>query len=177
MDERSHPAERREVVTAVFAATGKKIDEDDPIVVAALFQAYTMREVSRQAAEEIRQAGKDVAVAAAEARRAAEEAALVAHRIEANDKRRLASLNDVVKKGLRAAGRRPEPPSTPPHGWRAAVYGVVFGVFMAIGGISVACGFSFEWVADARLGAELRRVFPKLDPAIREQLIRQIEGR
>lgn len=48
-----HSAERRSVVTAVFAATGKKVDEDDPIIVAALFHAHTMREASLQATGQI----------------------------------------------------------------------------------------------------------------------------
>ena len=43
-------AERRAIATAVFAVTGKKVDEDDPIIIAALFQAHTMREASREAA-------------------------------------------------------------------------------------------------------------------------------
>lgn len=46
------------------------MDEDDPIIVAALFQAHTMREAVGAAAVQIAEAGQVVKVAADEAHRA-----------------------------------------------------------------------------------------------------------
>jgi hypothetical protein len=172
-----HAAERQAVVTAVFAVTGKKVDEDDPIVVAALFQAYTMREATREAVEQIADVGQAVKIAVDDARKAADEASAISRRAAFDEKARADALEARVRKAVLEAGRVHLSQDGPPTGWRGVIAGLVIGVFFAGGVMSVACNFSFSWVSDARLGAEFRKVIPSLEPSLRNKLMKHLEKR
>jgi hypothetical protein len=172
-----HSAERRAVVTAVFAATGKKVDEDDPIIVAALFHASTMRDASRAAAGQIAEAGQAVKLAADDARKVAVETGSLLRQAAADEKRRADALEARITKAIREAGRTQSSDGGPPRGWRGVIAGLAVGFVMAGGIISVACGFSFSWVTDARIGAEFRRVVPTMDPTLRDKLMEHLEKR
>lgn len=172
-----HNAQRRKVVTAVFAATGKKVDEDDPIIVAALFQAFTIREATRDAVDEIASAGQAVQVAADNARKAAVEVGAIARRAAADEKGRADALAVLVKKAVREARHMHSDQAGPPTGWRGVLAGAAFGFLLAGGAVSVACNFSFSWISDARLGKEFRRVIPSLEPSLRDKLMDHLEKR
>jgi hypothetical protein len=173
----NHAAERQAIVTAVFAVTGKQVDEDDPIVVAALFQAYTMREATREAVEHIAHVGQAVKVAVDDARKAADEASVISRRTAFDEKARADALEARVRKAVLEAGRVQLRQDSPPTGWHGVVAGLVVGVFFASGAVAVACNFSFSWVSDARLGAEFRRVIPSLEPSLRNKLMKHLEKR
>lgn len=172
-----HSAERRSVVTAVFAATGKKVDEDDPIIVAALFHAHTIREASLQAAGHIADVGRTVTQAVEEARSVALEAGAMIRQVTADEKKRAAVLDARITKALRESGRVGSSENSPPAGWRGVMAGMAMGILLFGGAISVACGFSFSWVSDASLGAEFRRSVPTMDPSLRDKLIAHLEKR
>jgi hypothetical protein len=172
-----HSAERRSVVTAVFAATGKKVDEDDPIIVAALFHAYTMREASREAAGRIADVGHTVQQAVDEARKAALEARAIVRQVAAEEKKRAGALDARVTKALREAGRVHSSEDGPPTGWRGVMAGMAMGLLLFGGLLSVVCGFSFSWISDSRIGAEFRRAVPTMDPSLRDKLIADMEKR
>jgi hypothetical protein len=164
-------AERRAVATAVFAVTGKKVDEDDPIIIAALFQAHTMREVSREAASMITDAGMSVKVAVADARSVAAEASAIV-KLAAADRKALAdAISAEVKKAIRDAGGVQSTQESIRPDWRQLFAAMVFGAFFTGGAISVACNFSFSWIADARLGSQMRLAFPHFDPVVQDKII------
>jgi len=168
-------AERRAVTTAVFAATGKKVDEDDPIVVAALFQAYSVREAGRESAAQITKAGQALVDAVNDARKAAAEAGAMARQAAAERKACADALETRVRKALKDAERLQSTHEGPPQGWRGVFAGVAFGLLLAGGVMTVACNFSFAWIQDARIGAEFKRVLPKLDPSLRDKLMDYFE--
>jgi len=168
-------AERRAVATAVFAATGKKVDEDDPIIVAALFQAYSVREAGRESAAQITEAGKALVDAVSDAREAAAEAGAIARQAAAERKATADALEARVRKALKDAGRVQSTHEAPPEGWRGVFAGVAFGLLLAGGLIVIACNFSFAWIQDARIGAEFKRVLPKLEPSLRDELMEYFE--
>jgi len=174
--------ERRRVTAEVFEATGKKCAEDDPIIIAALFQAHSVRAASREAVEQITRATEVVLAAADDARKAVVRAEAVA-RHAADDRKAFAqtagaaqkaladAIDARVKKAVREAGRFQSTQAGPPGGWRGVVGGVALGIFITIGTMLVACDFSLTWFSDARFGAEWKRVLPSLDPALRDKMI------
>lgn len=170
-----HTAERRAVVTAVFAATGKKVDEDDPIIVAALFQAYTMREATRHATGQIAEVGGTVKLAVDDLRRAALDAGAVTRKAASDEKKRADALEARVIKALRESGRTQARAALVPAGWHGVAAGLAAGVLIAGCAVTVACGFSLSWFSDARLGAEFRRSVPVMDPSLREKLLDHLE--
>ena len=89
------------MVTAIFAATGKKVDEDDPIIVGALFQAYIMREASREVADQIAQVALAVTSAVEEARMAVVDAATMLHQAAIAEKVRGDALEARVRRAVR----------------------------------------------------------------------------
>lgn len=187
--------ERRRITAEVFAATGKKCAEDDPIIVAALFQAETIRAASREGAEQIVQAAQSVQAATDDTRKAAVNAEVSVQRAVANaatiaqlaaaDRQAFAqaaatthkaladSIEARVKKAIREAGRVHSTQGGPPQGWAGVFAGVALGIFIAAGAMLAACNFRLSWFADARLGAELNRVLPSIDPDVRDKFIEQ----
>lgn len=168
-------AERRAVATAVFAMTGKKVDEDDPIIIAALFQAYTMREASREAASMIVDAGAAVKAAVADARSVAAEASAIANQACAGHKALADAIGAQVKKAIREAGGAPSPREGLRPDWRRLLAAMVFGALFTGGAMAVACNFSFSWIADARLGSQMRKAFPHFDPVVQDKIIYYFE--
>ncbi|MBD8531683.1 MULTISPECIES: hypothetical protein [unclassified Massilia] len=175
--EMNHTAEQQAVMTAVFAVTGKKVDEDDPIIVAALFQAYTMREATREVTGQIAEASQALKVAVDEARKLGIEACAITRRAASDEKVRAEALEARIKKALRGAGPVLSCEVGPPAGWRGVIAGLALGVLITGGVMSVACNFSFTWISDARLGAEFRAIVPSLEPTFRDKLIEHLERR
>ncbi len=58
---------------------------------------------------------------------------------------------------------------------RGVFAGVAFGLLLTGGVIAIACNFSFAWIQDARIGAEFKRVLPKLDPSLRDKVMEYFE--
>jgi hypothetical protein len=168
-------AERRAIAAAVFAVTGKKVDEDDPIIIAALFQAHTMREASREAASLITDAGAAVKVAVADARSVAAEASAMVKQASADRKALADSIAVQVKKAIRDAGGIQSAQESVSSGWRQLLAAMVFGALFTGGVISIACNFSFSWVADARLGSQMKRAFPHFDPVVQDKIIQYFD--
>jgi len=168
-------AERRAVATAVFAMTGKKVDEDDPIIIAALFQAYTMREASREAASMIVDAGTAVKLAVADARSVAAEAGAIAKQAVADRKALADAISVQVKKAIREAGGVQSTQEGIRPDWRRLLAAMIFGFLFAGLGMAVACNFSFSWIADARLGSQMRRAFPHFDPVVQDKIIHYLK--
>lgn len=185
--------ERRRLTAEVFAVTGKKCAEDDPIIVAALFQAHSVREAGRDAVDQIAQAVQAVLTSAADvntaavraetvakhaaderkafAQAAADERKAFAQTASAAQKALADSIDTQVKKAVRDASRAQSTQEGPPQGWRGVVAGVVLGVFISFGTMLVACNFRLSWFSDARFGAEWAQTLPSLDPALRDKMI------
>jgi hypothetical protein len=167
-------AERRTLVTAIFAATGKKVDEDDPIIVAAIFQAHIMREASWEAASQIVEAGRTTKAVLDEVRMAVAEAGAVVRLAAADEKARSEIIDVLVKKALREAGRSQARQGGPQNGWPQVIAGVALGLFISAGVVSVACDFNFAFFKNARVGADFIRVMPTLEPSLRRKLTAQM---
>jgi hypothetical protein len=137
----------------------------------------------RAAADETREAAVSANVSA---QRAAASAEAIARHAEADRKafahasaaaqKGLADAIDArVKKAVREAGRSQSTQEGPPQGWRGVLCGVALGIFMTVGALSVCFNFSRTWFSDARLGAQLKRVLPSFDPAVRDKFIEQFD--
>lgn len=178
----SHTDERRAVVTAVFAATGKKVDEDDPIIVAALFQAYTMREAVREATGQISEVGLAVKRAAGEAHQAviaAEAASRSAasgfDRISADRVNLLKSVETQMMKCIKLASNG----QSSAHDFRyiPLSYAVGGAVACAVA-LSAAFMFGLErgttQAEEAAVGRSFSRVLPELDPKVRAHIMEHL---
>jgi hypothetical protein len=164
-------AERRAVATAVFAVTGMKVDEDDPIIIAALFQAYTMREASREATSMILDASSVLKLAVDDARCNTREASAIVKQLAADRKALVDAIGVQVKKAIRDAGGVESTQDGIRRDWRRLLAAIAFGAFFTGGAMAVACNFSFSWIADARLGSQMRRAFPHFDPVVQDKII------
>ena len=104
----SYLEESRRVAAEVFETTGKKCADDDPIIVAALFQAHSIREASREAAAQFADAAKRIQVAVEDARGAAADTAAVARQAvgEAAATARQAAADRKAVADAAAADRR-----------------------------------------------------------------------
>jgi len=168
-------AQMRAITADVFAVTGKKMDEDDPIVVAAFFQAHIMRQATREAAGQIAEAGKAVKVAVDDACKVVADATALARQTAADQKAYVNAVDICLRKAIREAGRVESSQVSPPRGWRGVLAGVVLGVFVAAGLLSIACDFSFSWVHDASVGRAYMRAIPTLEPSLRQKLLKHVE--
>jgi len=178
----THSDERRAVVTAVFAATGKKVDEDDPIIVAALFQAHTMREAVGAAVVQVAEAGQVVKVAADEARRAvlaAEAASRMAaaafERMSSDRAQLLKTVEAQIAKCLKLAckGQSSREDSRSFPIWYA-VAGSVVGAVVISAAMMFALQRNSVHAQEAAVGRAFARVVPGLDPKLREQLMQHL---
>jgi hypothetical protein len=179
-------AERRAVTAEVFAATGKKCADDDPIIIAALFQAQTIRGAGQEAVEQIAQAAEALMSAVESASKVAANAEAIAQHAAADrkafantaatERRALADAVEArLKKSYRDLGGAQSTQEGIPTGWRGVLAGAALGFFMAVALLSIACNFNSSLLADARLGAEWKQVFPALPPALRNQLLEHFE--
>jgi hypothetical protein len=178
----NHSDERRAVVNAVFAATGKKVDEDDPIIVAALFQAHTMREVVREATGQIAEAGLMVKRAADDAHRAvvaseaaSRSAASVLERMSGDRTQLVKAVETQMVKCVKLVSKG-----------QSGVQGFSdIPFWYAIGGafagavvitISLMSGFErgSAQATEAAVGRSFSRVVPELDPKVREHLLEHL---
>lgn len=161
-------AERRRIAHEVYMITGVLVPEDDPIVLAALFYAQKLRDAAGDAAGQLTSASAEsravVNAASALIQQAAAERKALADTIEAR-----------MKKAIKDAVRAQSTHEGPPQGWRGVFAGVAFGLLLAGGFIVIASNFSFAWIQDARIGAEFKRVLPKLDPSLRDELMEYFE--
>lgn len=167
--------ERRKAVNEVFVATGVQVDESDPIIVAALFQAYMTREAGQVAAAQMLAASEAVQAMANEAKAAAANAAATM-RLVAAERKALGDAVEVrVKKAIREASHVQSSQEGPPTGWRGVLAGIAFGIILTGGLVGIACNFNRSLFSDARLGAEWRQAYPTLPPNLRDKLIEHFE--
>jgi hypothetical protein len=161
-------AERRRIAHEVYTITGVLVPEDDPIVLAALFYAQKLRDAAGDAAGQL-------ASASAESRAVVHAASVLIQQATAERKALADTIEARMKKVIKDAARVQYKQEGPPPGWRGVLAGAVLGMFLTGGVVAVACNFSFAWIEDARIGAEFKRVLPKLDPSLRDKLMEYLE--
>ena len=158
------------------------MDEDDPIIVAALFQAHTMREAIGAAAVQIAEAGQVVKVAADEAHRAvlaAEAASRLAaaafERISGDRAQLLKAVESQMAKCLKLAskGQSSTEVSRSFPIWYAVV-GFVVGAVVVLAAMMIVLERNSILAQDAAVGRALTRVVPALEPKLREQLMQHL---
>lgn len=177
-----HTDERRAVVNAVFAATGKKVDEDDPIIVAALFQAFTMREVVREASAQIAEAGLAVKRAADDAHRAvvaseaaSRSAAVVLERMSAERTQLVKAVEAQMVKCLKQASKG----QSSAKGMRDipfwyAVGGALAGAVVLAVAFTVGIQHGSSLAEEAAVGRSFSRIVPTMDPKLKQQLMEHL---
>lgn len=161
-------AEHRRIAHEVYTITGVLVPEDDPIVLAALFYAQKLRDAAGDAAGQL-------ASASAESRAVVHSASALIQQSAAERKALADTIEARMKKVIKDAARVQSQQEGPPPGWRGVFAGVVLGMFLTGGVVAVACNFSFAWIQDARIGAEFKRVLPKLDSSLRDKLMEYFE--
>lgn len=162
---------RKQIAAEIFAATGAKVDGYDPLIIAALFYSQHLRAATDTVSVQLGSATNEL--------RAVSQLATAANSSLLVDRTKLfKDIEAHVARCVKQASKvQASAPASPPQGWRGVTAGLVVGFVFTLGVVSVACGFSFSWVDDARLGAEFRRVVPTLDPNFRDQLIEYIDKR
>lgn len=182
--------DKRRLAEAVFAVTGEKLPQDDPLVIAALFYAETVRSAGAEAAAAIQAAGAEAAAAVRAA--GLEQAAAVGKRNAVQE----GALQEVVILLRRAAAERnaigedmgtrmqkclsqaihKQPTGAPVR--RSAmevVATIAAGVVLLFCVEFVWFDYSMDWVNDLRTGRKFNRSVPTLDPDLRKRLIEHIE--
>lgn len=157
-------AERRRIAHEVYMITGVLVPEDDVLVLAALFYSRKLQEAASEAAGQLSSASS--------ANRAIVDEAVNAIRQAAADRQALAdAIGAQVKKAVRDAGGVQSTQEGIRPDWRRLLAAMAFGAFFTAGAMAVACNFSFSWIADARLGSQMRRAFPHFDPVVQDKII------
>ena len=176
--------ERKSIAQAVFAITGDKLPEGDPLITAALFYAQQMRDAGRAAAADITQASEGSGIAErlgeAVAKRLVVDRSNLSDELEARlqkwikpDSTKLAQDLDVrMQKWIKVASKGQSGHTRLPFipAWYAAV-AFVAGAAVLVISASVAGGFNFSRSDDAALGRSLGRALPTLDPEVNAKLI------
>jgi hypothetical protein len=168
MSEMVELAERRRIAHEVYMITGVLVPEDDVLVLAALFYSRKLQEAASEAAGQL--------TSASSASRGVVDEAVKALRQAAADRQALAdTISAQVKKAIRDAGSVQSTHESIRPDWRRLLAAMVFGAFFTGVAISVACNFSFSWVADARLGSQMKRAFPHFDPFVQDKIIQYFD--
>ena len=168
MSELTKLVERRHIAHEVYMITGVLVPEDDVLVLAALFYSRKLLEAASEAAGQITSANTANRVVVDEAVNAIRQAA-------ADRKAVVDAIAAEVKKAIREAGGVQSSQDGPHSDWRRLLAVMVFGFFFAGGVMAVACNFSFSWIADARLGSQMRRAFPHFDPVVQDRIIQYFD--
>jgi Fe2+ transport system protein B len=181
---------RRKVVEAVFASTGEALSEKDPLVVATLFYADTVRAAAREAVSIILAAGDSQRAAvertgaeqraanesaAAGQRVALEEAQLLLRKLAAERKAMGEDLEKRIQQCMRQAVTG-EPAKIQSRRTALQILGAVAaGVVLTAAVEFMMFGLSFSWVNDMQVGRAFLRAAPSLDPDLRNRLIKHFE--
>jgi len=161
-------AVRRRIAHEVYMITGVLVPDDDVLMLAALFYSEKMQEAARQAASHF-------ATTNVSTRAIVDDAAATVRKAAASNKALADAIEARVKKAVLEAGRFQSNQDGPPTRWRGVLAGVALGIYIAGGVVSVACGFSFSWIADAHLGMDVKRAMATLEPGVRDKLIEHLE--
>jgi hypothetical protein len=153
--------ERLRLINEVFAATGRKLTEDDPLTVAALFYAVTVRAAGKEAARDVTAAAAPL-IEAAEA--AAKDRAALADAFSAR-------LDKHVRQAVKAQADQGDKLIPQWHATVAFVAGAI-GVLLAT---IVACDFSVSWPNQAAVGRDFLRALPSMEPELRAKLLDHVE--
>lgn len=186
--------DQRRLAETVFAVTGQRLPADDPLVVAALFYADTLRHASADAAQSILATGQtagamltEAVVSACDAAREAQttmqttaeammQAAAAERKEAATDRKALVTdIEKRVQQCLRQAA--PRQSSDACTRWTATelVAAVAAGVVLLFCVEFVWFDFSLDWTRDVRAGRAFNRLVPTLAPDLRKRLIEHIE--
>lgn len=185
--------EQQRIVQEVFAATGRTLPLDDPIVLAALFNASVVRKAGEQATASIREAVEDAKASLCEAMveaegavrtagKEAEKASAVALAISRQSGTLQAAFVELLDAGLHKAMHKKSysQPTAVNRGllprWQLGLAALAGAVAFGLGNFA-ACGFSLSWVNDAATGRQFLSAIPYLDPDLKARLIADLEKR
>ena len=164
----SLPEQRKKIVDDVFSITGFKMQDDDPLVTAALFYSQVMRDASEAASVEMRAIAGEI--------KGASEAALAANRT--TSAARMTLMKDIERHVVRCVGQAGvakvqagEIRYVPV--WQAAAGAIIVGVMLA-----TTWHFGFaqgaEHAQEAAVGRTFTRAVSTMDPKLRDQVIDHI---
>jgi len=162
------PEKRKQIVDDVFSTTGFKMQDDDPLVTAALFYSQLMRDASQATAAEMRAIAVEMRVAS--------EAVQTAQRT--TSAARVTLMKEIerhVVRGIKQAGgthaQSGEIRYLPV--WQAVTSAIVAGVVLA-----ATWHFGFAQGAshahEAAVGRTFTRAVSTMDPKLRDQVIEHI---
>lgn len=161
---------RKQIVNDVFAATGAKMEHDDPLVIAALYHSQLVREAGRAASAEMRAAAAEMKTAA-DISLAAQAATAAAHGALMKEiERQIArSFKRAAGSQIHAGDVRHLPV------WHAAAGAIIVGIALATG-----WHFAFSQgtvhAQEAAAGRTLTRAVSTMDPKLRQQVIDHIRN-
>lgn len=163
------PTNRKRLVDDVFVLTGKKLEMDDPLVVAALYYSHVMQEASAEVSTRLSAAAQEIMVAA-------QHASTVNASIQADKAKLLREVEIQVAKGVRAGAKARSATGSFSH------VPIKYAIAGAMGGaVALATLFYFgvETVAERERQASIGRAFSRsvqtLDPKLRQQLLDHVE--
>lgn len=183
--------EQQRIVQDVFAATGRTLPRDDPIVLAALFTANVVRSAGEQATASIRAAVEEASASIREAvdeakdagrtaGKEAEKASAVALAISRQSGTQQAAFVELLEAGLQKDRQKKLQSQAMPIStehlprWKLAMVFLAGAVVFGLGNFA-ACGFSLSWVSDAATGRHFLGAIPYLDPDLKARLITDLE--
>jgi hypothetical protein len=183
--------DQQRLTELVFAVTGEKLPSDDPLVVAALFYADTLRVAAKDAAElvesagsaerehltrtavEIRDAGASARLLVDESKHLLLTAANVQKALADSFEARLTeALRDAAKVQARQNGISM---ISVQHAALGALVALLLGAALFAFGTAGVCGYSFSWMNDASVGREFLRTLPTMNPTLRKKHVDHLQ--
>jgi hypothetical protein len=184
-------ADQQRLTELVFAITGDKLPKDDPLVVAALYYAATLREAAKDAATMIISAGEiergelariavEISDDGANARLAVEEAKRLLRSASTAQQALADSFENRMTKTLRETAKLQAKQDgqgmvSLVHALLGALAALLSGAVLFAFGTAAVCGYSFSWVNDASVGRAFLRSLPTMDPRLRQKLIDHVK--
>lgn len=187
----SEKDDQRRLAESVFAVTGEKLPEDDPLVVAALFYADTLRVAAKDAAATVASAGEIERAHLAhnavklgeattatlllidEAKRLVKSASAAQQLLADSFETRMhKAMREYTKQQARQGGQGSVPTV---HAGLAVIAALLLGAALFAFGTAAVCGYSFSWMNDASVGRAFLRTLPTMDPAQREKLVDHLQ--
>lgn len=162
-------AKQKQVVDDVFSATGAKLAQDDPLVVAALFYSHEMRVAGKEISESLEKATTDL--------RDAAQLALPAHGAAAAERAKL--MRDIETHIVRcvktasAAGGRKAHPYVP--AWYALA-GAIAGALLLWAAWMIGIDRGSARADEAAVGRAFARGVSTMDPKLKALLMDHLQN-
>lgn len=160
------PARSQSIVEDVFAATGKRMHPDDPLIVAALYYNRLMRESAEEVAQLIHAAAADLRAATEQTK----------GQVDATGAERAKLMREIERHVQKCAGAIIKSHSSQPDvryipAWYALV-GAVVGAIVLTVALAIGLDRGSDLERDAAVGRTFSRILPTLDPQVKKQLIK-----